>query len=62
MSCECERAGLECGVRIYIGEPGQGRWVCQKDEQRKNELRKQAAITEYYSSTGTGPRNPPANR
>lgn len=29
MTCECESMGCECGVRVYVGEPGTGHWVCE---------------------------------
>ncbi len=28
-TCNCERRGLECGVKVYIGTPPNGRWVCE---------------------------------
>lgn len=29
--CECEQAGRECGVRVYVGTPGSGTWICQTE-------------------------------
>lgn len=43
MTCDCAQAGLECGVRFYVGEPGKGHWECLKEWDRR-----QALITEYY--------------
>jgi hypothetical protein len=56
MTCECERSGDECGVRVYVGEPGKGYWTCQREDARK-----QALITQYYrerSGVGQPPPQP----
>jgi hypothetical protein len=36
--CDCNRNGFECIVRVFVGEPETGYWICQKD--LKKELKK----------------------
>lgn len=36
--CECEDSGLECAVQVYIGNPGTGEWICQKEYHKQIKL------------------------
>lgn len=54
--CECEQAGRECGVRVYVGTPGSGTWMCQ------TEALKRANIDVYYREKSQRGQPPPMPR